>query len=800
MAVERPIRPEEQASLEVENPMDIEIEETDTSMITENPDGSVTVGEEEMISEDVPFQANLAEVLDDQILQDISTELRGQVEDDKSSRDDWMHTYTQGLDLLGFRYTERSQPFRGASSVNHPLLAESVTAFQAQAYKELLPAGGPVKCNVVGEQNREVDEQAHRVKQYMNYLITDQMTEYDPDTDQMLFYLPLAGSAFKKIYYDGGIQRPMAKFIPSEDLIVPYLSTDLESAERVTHVVKMTKNEIRKAQVAGFYRDIELLDPSPDQSRIQQKYDQIEGVKKVNYDEIYQLWEIHCDLDIEGFEDQDPESGTATGVKIPYVVTVDDDSGKVLSIYRNYKEQDPTRKKIPYFVHYKFLPGLGFYGFGLIHMLGGLSRTATSALRQLIDAGTLANLPAGFKARGIRIEDDDTPLQPGEFRDIDAPSGDLRQGLMPLPYKGPDQTLFALLGFVVDAGKRFAAVADQKLGEGSQANPVGTTMAIIEQGSKVMSAIHKRLHFAQRNEFKILARIIAEYLPPEYPYAVVGGNQMIKQTDFDDRVDIIPVSDPNIFSMAQRITLAQTQLQLAQAAPQIHNQYEAYRRMYQAMGVQQIDQILPPPPQPQPVDAAIENSAMLMQKPAQAFPQQAHMDHIDTHRAFMSTYLVKNSPPVLALIQAHISNHISELAKEEVMMKNQEEIQQQAAQYGGQIPPELQQQFQIEIAKQVSVRAKELTEEMVAEEQEYLEGMKQDPLVELKEKELGLRAEELELRAHVQGEKQNLDEEKLDINTRQEQEKIDNKDMHDTIKEEISLAKVEEPSKLRNKY
>ena len=766
----------------------------------ENPDGSVTFGEEAMAEEQVPFGANLAEILDDDILQNISSDLQQQFEDDKASRDDWYHAYIQGLDLLGFKHQERSQPFQGASSVTHPLLAEAVTQFQAQAYKELLPSGGPVKCNVVGKMDVQVEEQSQRVKEYMNYLILDEMEEYDADTDQLLFYLPLAGSAFKKIYYDATLGRPVSKFIPSEDLIVPYLATDLASAERVTHVIKMTPNEVRKAQVAGLYKDIELQDPTMDQNRIQEKYNQLEGVSRVNYDELYEILEVHCDLDIEGFEDKDEQSGEETGIKIPYVVTLDESSGKILSIYRNYREDDPLRKKIPYFVHYKFLPGLGFYGFGLIHILGGLSRAATSALRQLIDAGTLSNLPAGFKARGIRIADDDSPLQPGEFRDIDAPSGDLRQGLMPLPYKGPDQTLFALLGYVVDAGKRFAAVADQKMGEGSQANPVGTTMAIIEQGSKIMSAIHKRLHYAQKKEFKILARIITDYLPPEYPYAVVGGNQMIKQTDFDNRVDIIPVSDPNIFSMSQRITLAQTQLQLAQANPQIHNQYEAYRRMYQSMGVQNIEALLPPPPQPQPTDAAMENSSMLLQKPAMAFPQQDHTAHIDTHRAFMSTYLVKNSPPVLSLIQAHISNHISELAKEEIMVRNQQEIQQQTAQYGGQLPPELQQQFEIETAKQVSVRIKELTEEMVAEEQEYLEGMQKDPLVTLKQEELGLRAEELELRAHKDGEKQALEEEKVEIDARQEQEKIDNTDRHATIREEIQLKKIDEPSKLRNKY
>jgi len=790
MAVEKPIIAGE-AIIENESPLDVSLVEDIGAEITPTEDGGAIVGNvEEEIT--VDFSSNLAESIDDDELNNLSSELRQQYEDDKESRSDWIDSYTKGLDLLGFKYNERSQPFQGASGVTHPLLAESVTQFQAQAYKELLPAGGPVKCNIVGDVNAEVEAQSQRVKDYMNYMITDQMEDYDPDMDQMLFYLPLAGSSFKKIYYDADLARPVAKFVPAEDLVVPYLSTDLDTTERVTHIVKMSKNDIRKAQYAGLYRDIELEDPYEEETAVQEKYNSIQGERKPNNTDNYTLLEVHCDLDIEGFEDRDEESGEPTGIKIPYVVTIDEGSGKILSVYRNYREDDPTKKKTEYFVHYKFLPGLGFYGFGLIHMLGGLSRTATSVLRQLIDAGTLSNLPAGFKARGLRIKDDDSPIQPGEFRDVDAPSGDLRNGLLPLPYKGPDQTLFALLGFCVDAGRKFAAVADGKIGEGSQANPVGTTMALLEQGSKVMSAIHKRLHYAQKKEFRILARIIAEFLPPEYPYMVAGGNRQIKQTDFDERVDIIPISDPTIFSMSQRITLAQTQLQLAQSNPQIHNQYEAYRRMYQAMGVQQIDQILPPPPQPQPIDAAMENSVMLLQKPAQAFPQQDHVSHIDAHRAFMSTYLVKNSPPVLSLIQAHISNHISEQAKEEVMAQNQAEIQQLTQEYGGQIPPELQQQFEIETAKQVSVRIAELTNEMVAEEQEYLEGMQQDPLVTLKKEELGLRAEELELRAQKDGEKQGLEEQKFAVSAAQNQEKIDNADKHATIREGISLAKLSE--------
>ena len=783
MAVDKPINPEPSP---IENLSSIDIPLKEETEVVETDDGGAIIGEmdEEIV---VDFSSNLAESIDDDELNNLSSELRQQYEDDKESRSDWIDSYTKGLDLLGFKYNERSQPFQGASGVTHPLLAESVTQFQSQAYKELLPAGGPVKCNIIGDSTPEIEAQSQRVKDYMNYLITDEMEDYDPDMDQMLFFLPLAGSAFKKVYYDVDLARPVAKFVPAEDLVVPYLSTDLDTSERITHLVKMTKNDLRKAQVAGFYRDIELQDPYDEESKTQEKYNDIQGETKPNNTDIYNLLEIHCDLDLAGFEDDN-------GIKIPYVVTIEEGSGKVLSIYRNFKEEDPTRKKIEYFVHYKFLPGLGFYGFGLIHMLGGLSRTATSALRQLIDAGTLSNLPAGFKARGLRIRDDDNPIQPGEFRDVDAPSGDLRNGLLPLPYKGPDQTLFALLGFVVDAGRRFAAVADQKLGEGSQANPVGTTMALLEQGSKVMSAIHKRLHYAQKKEFRILARIIAEALPPEYPYMVAGGNRQIKQQDFDDRVDIIPISDPNIFSMAQRITLAQTQLQLAQSNPQIHNLYEAYRRMYQAMGIQQIEQILPAPPQPKPMDPGMENSQVLMQKPLQAFPEQDHQAHIDAHRAFMSSYLVKNTPNIMALLQSHISQHISFLARAEVMTKIQPTIEQESAKFGGQLPPQLQQQFQIQIESQVAQRIRELTEEMVAEEQEYLEGMTQDPLVTLKKEELGLRAEELELRAQKDGEKQALEEQKAAIGAQQNQEKIDNADKHATIREGISLAKLGERS------
>ena len=739
-------------------------------------DGGALINQEQELPQ-LPFDGNLAEVIEDNELEKMSDNLRAYYEDDKSSRQDWERSYVDGIKLLGFKYEERARAFQGASGVTHPLLAESATQFQAQAYKELLPAGGPVKCNIVGEQNEETEQQANRVKDYMNYQITTVMEEYDPDMDQLLFHLGLAGSAFKKVYFDAQQQRAKASFIPVEDLIVPFYATDLESCQRITHIVKQSYNEVRKNQVGGFYRDVEIRPSLVENNQIQEEYQNVQGISSTTYgeedDNEYTLLEFHCDLDIPGFEDRNLETGEPTGIRVPYVVTVDEGSGKVLSIYRNYREDDPLRKKIQYFVHYKFLPGLGFYGFGLIHMLGGLSRTATSALRQLIDAGTLSNLPAGFKARGLRVADDDNPIQPGEFRDVDAPSGDLRAGLLPLPYKEPSQTLFMLLGFCVDAGKRFAAVADAKVGDSNQANPVGTTMAMIEQGTKVMSAIHKRMHYAQRIEFKLLAKVFQTYLPPEYPYNVVGGNKMIKQQDFDERVDIIPVSDPSIFSMSQRIELAQAQLQLSQTNPQIHNIYEAYRRMYQALGVQNIQAILKPPPKPAPKDPAIENSDALKAQELQAYPEQNHSAHIKAHRAFMSSSLVRSSMLAMASLQAHISQHIGFLARQMVMEQNKEMLEKVAQQYGDQMPPEVQKQLTVMLESQIAEMEAQITEEIVAEEQEYLEGSGQDPLVELKNRELDIKEQDAMRKAQYDEGRSVLDTAKLAQKAQIDQAKLD---------------------------
>jgi len=755
-------------------------------------DGSALIGEQEQVITS-SFDMNIAEVLDEDTLGIISSELRQAFEDDKSSRKDWEETYKKGLDLLGFKYTERSQPFQGASSVTHPMLSEAITQFQAQAYKELLPSGGPVNTQILGNTSRQKEEQAQRIKDYMNYQITYEMEEYDPDMDSMLFYLPLSGSAFKKVYYDDGLGRAVSKFVPSDDLYVPYQTTDFPSCERVTHVIRRTKNDITKMQVAGMYRDVNLS-VIDNQTALQEEEAKLSGIRKSYHDEDYQLLEMHVDLNIEGIDSDD-------GIKVPYIVTIDEGSSNILSIYRNYDEQDDRKRKRQYFVHYKFLPGFSFYGFGLIHMLGGLSRTATAALRQLLDAGTLSNLPAGFKARGLRVADDDTPLQPGEFRDVDAPGGSLREGLVPLPYKEPSGTLFQLLGFCVEAGSRFASIADQKVGEAAQAGaPVGTTMALMERGARVMSAIHKRLHYAQKIEFKLLAKIFAESLDPQYPYEV-GTEQIqgLKQTDFSKDIDIIPVSDPNIFSMAQRVTLAQTQLQLAQADPGAHNMYEAYRRMYQALGVKDIDVLLPVPSEPQPMDPGTENAAALSGQPLVAFRGQNQNAHVDSHRALMSSFLVKNNPQVMAILQAHIMDHVSIQAREEVEEESGPEIEQITAQYGGQLPEELQLQIQERIESQVAEKVAEMTDEMVQEEAEAVQEMNQDPLVGLKQQEIDLRAQDIQRKAMVDEAQIGIDEKKLQQTAKIAQDRIDSQEDIAQLRANVNLSKQNQNNAKRNR-
>jgi hypothetical protein len=692
---------------------------------------------------------NLADILPDDVLEPVGNEMVQNYMDYKSSRKEWEQSYTTGLDLLGFKYENRTEPFQGASGATHPVLAEAVTQFQAQAYKELLPADGPVRTQVVGVKNPQTEQQATRVKDFMNYLIMDQMQEYEAEFDSMLFHLPLAGSTFKKVYYDQRLGRAVSKFVPADELIVPYTATSLDDAEAVIHTVKISENELRKQQVSGFYRDVELGPPGMDSNdELNKKERELEGTKKTGKQEpIYNILECHVNLNLEGFEEVGAD-GQPTGIKLPYIVTVEEGSRVVLSIRRNYAPNDLKKSKIQYFVHFKFLPGLGFYGFGLIHMIGGLSRTATAALRQLLDAGTLSNLPAGFKQRGVRVRDEASPIQPGEFKDVDAPGGSLRDAFFPLPYKEPSQTLLNLLGIVVNAGQRFAAIADMQVGDGNQGAAVGTTIALLERGSRVMSAIHKRCYAAMKDEFKLLSKVVSQYLPPEYPYDVVGGARNIKQADFDDRVDVVPVADPNIFSMSQRITLAQTQLQIATSNPQLHNMYQIYRNMYEAIGVKNVDAVLPAPAPNAPMDPSLEHINALAGKPFQAFPGQDHRAHITAHLNFMSTNIVRNNPVVMAAIQKNILEHISLMAQEQVQLEFREQLQQMLQmQQMSATDPRIQQQLQAltnQVEARKAVLIAEMTEEFMKEENRITSQFDSDPLLKLKSREVDLRAMENE--------------------------------------------------------
>jgi hypothetical protein len=724
------------------NNEEITIEDKIEETIEEQPEGlpEVEVEGEETVEErpQDDFNANLAESMDERTLKQMASELIDEYKKDKLSRKEWEDAYIKGLDLLGTKYQEVTKPFKGASGVTHPLLAESVTQFQAQAYKELVPSDGPVRTQVIGLQTPATEQQADRVKDYMNYLLMEEMEDYTTDMDQMLFYLPLSGSTFKKVYYDALQDRPVSKFVPAEDLVVPYFASDLKDCERITHVIKMTQNEVIKKQAAGFYRDIELIESNSEPDDVQKKLNQLEGIKRTGDDYLHNILEMHVDLNLDEYEDFDDK---AKKIKIPYLVTIDEGSGEILSIYRNYRPNDITYSRTEYFVHYKFLPGLGFYGFGLTHMIGGLSQAATQSLRQLIDAGTLKNLPAGFKSRGIRVRDDDQPIQPGEFRDVDAPGGNIRDQFFNLPFTEPSVTLYNLLGFVVQAGQKFAAITDSNIGNDVQNRAVGTTVALMERGSRVMSGVHKRCYYAMRLEFKILARICGESLPPEYPYDVYGGPRQIKSADFDNRVDILPVADPNIMSMAQRVTLAQTQLQIAQSNPQMHNLHEAYRRVYEALGTKQIEAILKPPPkQPEPLDPAKENARALQMKLLTAFEFQDHDAHLAAHMAFMQSRMVQINPQVYALLQSHISDHVSFKAKAEVKAMLMENPQMTAM---AQQDP---QQFEIMYEAEVAKVAARITQELVQGEMQQQAG-KQDPLVKIKQQEVDLRAMDLQRKA-----------------------------------------------------
>jgi len=789
-------------SMEIE--VDVTEENPDLDSFEQMEDGSIAFGEPTPPVEDTDFYANLADIMPDSDLNSLKNDLMSNIESDKDSRGDWEKTYREGLEYLGMKYEERSQPFEGASGVMHPLLSESVTQFQAQAYNELLPSQGPVKTQVLGMTTPETEQQAARVQEFMNYQLMQVMKEYDPETDQMLFYLPLSGSAFRKVYYDQNLGRAVSKFIPSEDLIVPYSATDLHSATRITHVINMPMNDIRKLQQIGFYSDVDIdsgnmmADETDD---IQEGIDELQGVKpSYDDDDTCKVHEIHTELDIEGFEDMNAE-GEDTGIKLPYIVTIG--NNKVLSIRRNYKENDQLKQRINYFVHYKFLPGLGFYGFGLTHMIGGLSKAATSILRQLIDAGTLSNLPAGFKARGIRIRNDDQPLQPGEFRDMDAPGGSLRDAFVPLPFKEPSQTLLSLLGILVDSGRRFASIADIQVGDGNQNAPVGTTVALLERGTRVMSAIHKRLHASQRIEFEILAKVFGEYLPPAYPYSTANGNQTIKALDFDSRVDVLPVSDPNTFSMSQRVMMAQELLRTVQSNPEIHGPtgiHEAYRRMYSSMGVQNIEQLLPPPPKPQPIDPASENASLIAGMPAQAFQGQDHDSHINSHVSLYGTITAQSNPVVLSLIQAHVYQHVSFRAAEIVDQQNAQNPEfQSTLQQIQQLPPEVgmqyQQQLKESVARDVAAVVSQLMEQINSI---FMPPPPQpDPLVELRGKELDIKADDVQRKREEFAQRQQFDSMKaMQSNQLAEQRLVIQQDIA-KMKDNIARERIDQSAQFK---
>ncbi len=817
MAIDKPVPNVSETVIEVPKQEEL-IQERDEIIEKKNQQGNVEVTMDEQGGAEIAFDPravteeggqdhfeNLADFLGEQVLEPLGAKMVDQYNEYKESRGDWEDTYRNGLELLGFKYERRTEPFRGASGVNHPVLAEAVTQFQAQAYKELLPADGPVRTQIMGAADVAKEEQAKRVKDFMNYQIMDQMKEYEPEFDQMLFYLPLSGSTFKKVYYDSLLGRAVSKFVPADDLIVPYSANSLEDAEAVIHVIKISENELRKQQVSGFYRDIELGKPPVTQNQLQDKKLELEGISKDGQEDQYTLYEVHTNLDLEGYEDMG-EDGEPTGIKLPYVVTVAEAGQKILSIRRNYNPQDPTKKKTNYFVQFKFLPGTGFYGFGLIHMIGGLTRTATSALRQLLDAGTLANLPAGFKSRGIRVRDDAQPLQPGEFRDVDAPGGNIKDQFMTLPFKGPDQTLLQLMGIVVNAGQRFAAIADMQVGDMNQQAAVGTTVALLERGSRVMSAIHKRLYVGLKQEFKLLAEVFKTYLPPVYPYDVPGAKREIKVQDFDERVDILPVADPNIFSQTQRISLAQSQLQLAQSNPRIHNLYQAYRSMYDALGVKNVNSILPPPAPPQPMDPALENIMAINGKPFQAFPGQDHKAHIDAHLSFMSISMVQNNPGAMMLLQKNILEHISFMAQEQIQLEFVEEIQElqmikqqmapmmQNPQMMQQNPQAMQMQQRVQqISSQIESRKAKLIAEMMIdyakEEDKISSEVGGDPLLKLKSRELDLKAKADQEKSENQEARLDLDTMKAMMNQENQEDKLQQNEELAGLRAGVSLAK-----------
>jgi hypothetical protein len=721
---------------------DLEIEIEDPEAVRIGIDGlEIELEKGKETSDD--FDANLAEYIDDSELQSIAEDLVSDFDDDINSRKDWMDAYVKGLKLLGLKTEERTEPWAGACGVYHPMLSEAVVRFQSEAIVETFPAAGPVKTQIVGAIDKMKQEAATRVREDMNYRLTEEMVEYRPEHEKMLFSLPLAGSAFKKVYYDPALGRQTAMFVPAEDIVVPYGASSLETAERVTHVMRKTKNELRKLQVAGFYRDVDLGDPQNTLDDLEKEKERDQGYTG-NIDSRYKLLEMHVELDLPGFEDKN-KKGQPTGIALPYVVTIEKGTSTILSIRRNWYEDDELKLKRNHFVHYVYVPGFGFYGFGFIHLIGGYAKAATSIMRQLVDAGTLVNLPGGLKAKGLRIKGDDTPIAPGEFRDVDVASGSIRDNILPLPYKEPSQTLYQLLGQIIQEGRSFASAGDLNVSDMSAQAPVGTTLAILERTLKISTAVQGRLHYAMRQEFKLLKAIIRDYTPPEYSYTPEDGDRQVKQSDYD-AVDIIPVSDPNAATMAQKITQYQAALQLAQTAPQLYDLPLLHRQMIEILGIKNAAKLIPIEDDSHPTDPVQENQNILMGKPVKAFIEQDHEAHIAVHMAAiqdpMIAKMMENNPmaqTVMAAAMAHINEHIAFQYRKEiektlgVVLPTEEQNKN--------LPPEIAAQI-AQMSAQAAQRLLQKHQQQAA--QEEAQQAAQDPVVQMQQQELQIKQQELQ--------------------------------------------------------
>ena len=747
MAIERPMGQDPFVQPQVEPDLEIDIVNPE-SVSMETPDGGVIIDFDPsgMMPGSADHNQNLADVIEDNDLRKIASDLIGAFEADRDSRADWEDTYINGLDLLGLKNEDRTEPWDGACGVFHPVLTEAVIRFQAQAIQEIFPAAGPVKTSIVGTITSEKEQQAGRVRDYLNYLITEKMTEYRAETEKMLFSLPLAGSAFRKVYYDPNMGRPCSMFVPAEDFVVSYGAADLITCERATHIMKRTSNEVRKLQVSGFYSDIELPDPSPDTSEIERKYNQLTGGSaNYEFDHRHTILEIQAELDLPGFEDT--ENGQLTGIALPYVVSIDKSSRNVLSIRRNWYENDPMKMKREHFVHYQYLPGLGFYGFGLIHMIGGLAKSATSVLRQLVDAGTLSNLPGGLKSRGLRIKGDDTPIMPGEFRDVDVPGGAIRDNITFLPYKEPSNVLYQLLGDIVTEGRRFASAGDVKAADMNAEAPVGTTLAILERSMKVMSAVQARLHASMRKELRILSGIVRDFGPSEYPYDAADGE--LTQEDFDDRVDIIPVSDPNAGTMAQRIMQYQAALQLAAQAPQMYDMPLLHRQMLDVLGIRDTDKIVPLEDEVEIADPVSENMNIINGEPVKAFIYQDHEAHIQTHVALIQdpkVMEIMSQSPMAKSAEAAMAAHIAEHVAFAYRRKIEEEL---GVPLPGPDEP-LPEDIELRLSRLVAPAAAQLTgkDKREAEAQKMAE-QAEDPIIQMQQQELQIKQAQAQAKAQT---------------------------------------------------